>query len=119
MARRRPGVLLPLEIDILDRAASSPSSDAAAGFHGFLMAKWLRADSGARRLTGHGTLYKALGRLETAGLLESWWEDAGVAAFDGRPRRRLYRVTPAGRAALAAALARAPSSAWRTAVDPT
>jgi DNA-binding PadR family transcriptional regulator len=117
MARRRSGALLPLEIDILDRAAST-TSDPTTGFHGFLMAKWLRDASGARQLTGHGTLYKALGRLEAGGLLESWWEDADVAAFEGRPRRRIYRLTRAGRSALADALAGAPSSAWHAAVEP-
>jgi len=50
----------------------------------------------ARRLTAHGTLYKALGRMQTAGLLASRWESADSAADDGRPRRRLYEVTGAG-----------------------
>ena len=53
-------------------------------------------------LTAHGTLYKALGRLEKAGLLESEWEDAAAAEDEGRPRRRLYSVTGAGALALAA-----------------
>ena len=52
--------------------------------------------------SAHGTLYKALGRLEKAGLLESDWEDAGAAEADGRPRRRLYTVTGAGQLAFAA-----------------
>jgi PadR family transcriptional regulator, regulatory protein PadR len=51
------------------------------------------------RQTAHGTLYKALARLEDAGLLVSRWEDADLAAADGRPRRRLYRITTAGQAA--------------------
>ena len=37
----------------------------------------MREQSGSRSLTGHGTLYKALGRLEEFGLLTSRWEDAG------------------------------------------
>jgi PadR family transcriptional regulator PadR len=33
----------------------------------------MREHSGSRALTGHGTLYKALGRLEEFGLLASRW----------------------------------------------
>lgn len=53
-----------------------------------------------QRLTAHGTLYKALGRLDEAGLLVSTWEDPQIAAKEGRPRRRLYEVTGAGERAL-------------------
>jgi DNA-binding PadR family transcriptional regulator len=44
-----------------------------------------------------GTVYPALARLEHAGWLASRWEaiDPHVA---GRPRRRLYELTPDGRA---------------------
>jgi len=45
-----------------------------------------------------GTLYPLLSRLERAGWLESWWEDVDPSAA-GRPRRRLYRLTPTGRVA--------------------
>jgi PadR family transcriptional regulator len=51
----------------------------------------------------HGTLHRALGRLERAGLLESQWDDADVAAAADRPRRRLYVVTLAGARAVAEA----------------
>ena len=44
-------------------------------FHGFELAKRLRDDEGRRNLTAHGTLYKALTRMEKAGLLTSVWED--------------------------------------------
>jgi DNA-binding PadR family transcriptional regulator len=47
-----------------------------------------------------GTVYPALRRLERAGLLVSGWEDAGRARAEGRPRRRTYELTGAGRAAL-------------------
>jgi PadR family transcriptional regulator, regulatory protein PadR len=47
-----------------------------------------------------GTVYPALRRLDRAGLLESGWEDAEAARAEGRPRRRTYELTPAGRAAL-------------------
>ena len=42
-----------------------------------------------------GTLYPLLLRFEKAGLLESRWERERPEAL-GRPRRRFYRMTPAG-----------------------
>lgn len=42
-----------------------------------------------------GTLYPILLRLESAGWLVSRWEAADSSAL-GRPRRRLYRLTPSG-----------------------
>jgi PadR family transcriptional regulator, regulatory protein PadR len=71
--------------------------------HGFLLAKEMRDGTHARRLTAYGTLYKALDRLERAGCLSSRWEDPLIAAHEGRPRRRFYRVTLDGEAALARA----------------
>jgi DNA-binding PadR family transcriptional regulator len=47
-----------------------------------------------------GTVYPALRRLEKAGLLHSGWEDADKARAEGRPRRRTYALTGAGREAL-------------------
>lgn len=73
------------------------------GFHGFMIAKEIKEHEGARMLTAHGTLYKALGRMEDAGLLASEWEDPIIAADQGRPRRRMYSVTSAGEIALAKA----------------
>ena len=89
MPRRKPGTLLPLEAEILDAALSMDGA-----FHGFALAHGLREQRGSQALTAHGTLYKALGRLEEFGLLSSRWEDA--AAAEGRPRRRLYELTAAG-----------------------
>jgi PadR family transcriptional regulator, regulatory protein PadR len=63
-------------------------------FHGFGLAHAMREQSDSRALTGHGTLYKALGRLEDLGLLASHWENADGA--EGRPRRRLYELTGHG-----------------------
>jgi PadR family transcriptional regulator PadR len=91
--RRKPGTLLPLEREILAAAHSMRRSDDAT-FHGFALAQAMREQRGSRALTGHGTLYKALGRLEAFGLLASRWEDA--AAAEGRPRRRLYALTGEG-----------------------
>ena len=65
-------------------------------FHGFLIAKEIKGRKSARLLTGHGSLYRALGRLEAQGYLHSRWEDPFVAAQESRPRRRLYTLTAAG-----------------------
>src|ERR671910_1468300 len=94
MPRRKPGTLLPLETEILG-AALSMRRLGHASFHGFGLAQTMRAQGGSRALTGHGTLYKALGRLEEFGLLTSRWEEAAAAA-EGRPRRRLYELTGEG-----------------------
>ncbi|HEY7270141.1 MAG TPA: PadR family transcriptional regulator, partial [Dehalococcoidia bacterium] len=71
-------------------------------FHGYDLAKQLRESERARSLVAHGTLYKALDRLRRAGLIESRWEEPEPAHAEGRPRRRLYRLTQAGSAALRA-----------------
>lgn len=102
MPRRKPGVLLPLETEILG-AALSMLRLGHASFHGFGLAQTMREQTGSRALTGHGTLYKALGRLEEFGLLTSRWEDA--PAVEGRPRRRLYELTAQGARAADRALA--------------
>lgn len=93
MPRRTPGSLLPLETEILEVALSTLRSGHAT-FHGFGLAQTMRDQTRSRSLTGHGTLYKALSRLEEFGLLTSRWEDA--AAAEGRPRRRLYELTRQG-----------------------
>lgn len=107
--RRKPGSLVPLELEILEVACSR-----TATFHGFELAKALAGSDRSRGLTSHGTLYKALGRLAEAGLLDAEWEDPEIALAEGRPRRRLYRITGDGarrlageRQSLAAAPARA------------
>ena len=84
---------MPLEGEILEVALSMRRSGHPA-FHGFGVAQTMREQSVSRSLTAHGTLYKALGRLEEFGLLTSRWEDA--AAAEGRPRRRLYELTGEG-----------------------
>ena len=91
---------MPLEVSILDVALDLRRRGIGAA-HGFLLAKEMRDRSAAKLLTAYGTLYKALGRLDKSGFLESFWEDPQIAADEGRPRRRFYRVTVAGQAALA------------------
>lgn len=51
-----------------------------------------------------GTIYPILARLETAGWVESQWEDIDPA-IEGRRRRRYYRLTPEGERASRDALA--------------
>jgi len=53
-----------------------------------------------------GTVYPALRRLESAGMVESEWEQGGVAQEQGRPARKYYRLTEAGETALAGAAQR-------------
>jgi PadR family transcriptional regulator, regulatory protein PadR len=116
--RRRPGTLLPIEVDILEaglelRQAGGPR------FHGFQLAKQIANHAGPRPLTAHGTLYKALQRLEEAGLLTSQWEDPTIAAAEGRPRRRLYEVTGAGERALASWQTKSRQAPTRPRLEPT
>jgi PadR family transcriptional regulator, regulatory protein PadR len=99
--RRRPGRWLPIEMTILE-AGVALHVRGLAEFHGYLLAKAMRDSHDARRLVAHGTLYKALDRLEAAGLIESRWEEPELAAAENRPRRRLYRIAAAGSAALEA-----------------
>ena len=54
-----------------------------------------------------GALHPILGRLLEAGWLTDSWEDPGEGLRVGRPLRRYYRVTDAGRTELAALLERA------------
>lgn len=89
--RRKTGTLVPLELAILDRAAGQSEA-----FHGFELARALADAERSRTLTAHGTLYKALGRLAAQGLLQAEWEDPEIAVREGRPRRRLYRITGDG-----------------------
>jgi PadR family transcriptional regulator PadR len=93
MPPRKPGTLLPLEAEILTTALSLHRAGEVT-FHGFGLAHAMREQRGPRSLTAHGTLYKALGRLEDLGLLTSRWEDGEAA--EGRPRRRLYELTSPG-----------------------
>ena len=53
-----------------------------------------------------GTIYPALRRLEALELVTSDWEKNLQARKEGRPRRRYYELTPAGKAQLREAEAR-------------
>src|SRR5437016_4665183 len=69
--------------------------DAAPG-HGYAVITALRDRSEGALDLAEGAVYRALDRLETAGMLTSEWQPVA-----GR-RRRIYRLTPAGRRSLAA-----------------
>lgn len=114
--RRKPGQLIPIEISIL-QAAANLRSVGFDEFHGFGIAKEIKDKQGARLLTGHGTLYRALGRLEQQGFLTSHWEDPIIAEQQGRPRRKLYELTGAEKTVLAGLEVEdsQPQTFWRTA----
>ena len=86
---------MPLELAICTCAANFYRKGAKE-FHGFEMAKRLGDVGDERLLTAYGTLYRALGRLEQMGLLQSRWEDPEIPARENRPGRRLYTLTAAG-----------------------
>jgi DNA-binding PadR family transcriptional regulator len=96
--RRKPGQLVPLETAICVCAAKLRRSG-TIDFHGYELAKRLGDEKSRRFLTAYGTLYRALGRLEAMGLLESQWEDPQIPARENRPGRRLYMLTAAGETA--------------------
>jgi len=69
--------------------------------HGYAVIEELRSRSGGRLALPEGTVYPALHRLESGGLLSSAWSDGGR-------RRRVYSLTRAGQREL-----RARRSGWR------
>ena len=71
-----------------------------AGDEGYAVTILHELDRRAGRRTDRGALYKTLDRLESKGFVE-WSVEAGTPARGGR-RRRLFRVLPAGVAALRA-----------------
>jgi PadR family transcriptional regulator, regulatory protein PadR len=63
--------------------------------HGYEIARRIRARGGDSFSLSEGSLYPALHRLETDGALEASWREG-----EAGPRRRYYRLTSAGHAAL-------------------
>ena len=47
-----------------------------------------------------GSVYPALRRLESAGLIRSHWESQAVADASERPARKYYRITRSGEATI-------------------
>jgi DNA-binding PadR family transcriptional regulator len=93
-----------------DAAARSPVGYqillalAARDRHGYLIRKAVEQQTDGAMKLGPGTLYAAIRRLEDRGLVEEspWRPDADL----DDPRRRYYRLTTSGRAALEAETAR-------------
>ncbi len=77
--------------------------------HGYGVTEELRRRSGGEFDLAEGTIYPALHRLESSGLLVSRWEVVG-----GR-RRRVYALSSSGRSAVVDR--RASWQAFRSAVD--
>jgi len=88
--RRKPNELIPIERSILE-AALQLHREGIKEFHGIQIAGKIKDQEGARLLTGYGTLYRALGRLQQRGILQSRWEE--LLPTDGnRPRHRYYQL---------------------------
>ena len=84
------GEVLKGHLDLLILAALR-----AEPAHGYRVVELLRERSDGLFELGEGTVYPALYRLEKGGLLRSSWDSAS-----GR-KRRVYRLTARGQAALA------------------
>lgn len=80
--RRKPGDLLPSEVDILRYAASKRD-----GFYGWQLAREIPN-------TLQGSVYRTLYRLRDNGLLTSEWQ---APTSPGLPGRNIYRLTEPGR----------------------
>ena len=107
--KRKQEELISLEAEILE-AALELQEEGAQEFYGYIIAKRLRDRKGARKLTAHGTLYKALSRMQRLGWLNSRWEDPAIAGIEERPIRRLYSVTASGLQVLETYRKKAPST---------
>lgn len=84
MGKRDPEVRLSLQtLRALDAFLENPSVELSG------------ADVQKRSGLASGTLYPILLRLESAGWFVSRWEGIDPVSA-GRPRRRLYRLTPNG-----------------------
>lgn len=99
--------------------ASRPTENVVAIFSAMLeqpTRSWYGLQLSKRTGIGSATIYAALTRLERDGLLEASWEAVDPAA-EGRPRRRLYKLTALGEPAAAKMLAEyqprlRPTKAW-------
>ncbi len=78
------------ETFILAVVAAQPS-------HGYQLVKQLKLKSEGIFQLGEGTLYPILYKLETKGWIKGKWDECA-----GMRRRRVYRITPAGRRQLTA-----------------
>src|SRR5215208_376950 len=69
--------------------------------HGLAVTRWIEQVTGARLQVEEGALYPALHRMEQKDWLEAEW-----GYTDQGRKAKFYRLTPAGRAQLAAQLSR-------------
>ena len=84
MGKRDRNVRMSLQtLRVLDAFLENPGDELAG------------ADVQKRSGLASGTLYPILLRLESAGWFISRWESIDPSSA-GRPRRRLYRLTPSG-----------------------
>ncbi|HEY4447830.1 MAG TPA: PadR family transcriptional regulator [Steroidobacteraceae bacterium] len=84
MGKRDRDVRMSLQtLRVLDAFLENPADELAG------------ADVQKRSGLASGTLYPILLRLESAGWFISRWESIDPSSA-GRPRRRLYRLTPSG-----------------------
>jgi DNA-binding PadR family transcriptional regulator len=102
--RRKPGALVPLEEAICVGAAAL-KREGLDEFHGYELARHIADQADRKLLTAYGTLYRALARLESMGMLESRREDPEISARENRPPRRLYTLTGLGERAASEASA--------------
>ncbi len=94
--------------DVLTLAILGVLEDAP--LHGYQLRKRLGVELGPFRALSYGSLYPALKRMVTDGLLAAEGEDD--AAVGPRRSRISYRLTDDGRARLAKELANAGASSW-------
>jgi PadR family transcriptional regulator, regulatory protein PadR len=80
--------------------------------------EWYGLELSKRSGLKPGTIYPILNRLLKAGWVERRWEEIDPVA-EGRPRRRLYRLTRIGVPAATAALEEHLASLDRPTVPPT
>lgn len=66
------------------------------------LAVGMEAESLLHRRVGVGSLYKALHRMESRGLLESYWETRDSNDSHRGPQRRYYKITSQGAVELSA-----------------
>lgn len=89
--RRKQGELVPLEKFIVE-AIRQLQNRGYKQVYGIIIAKELQELQNSKSLIAHGTLYRALDRLEKMGYLDSVWENPDTWVDEHRPRRRFYEL---------------------------
>lgn len=93
MAKSEPGQELIMRPAVFHILLALTTEDR----HGLGIADEVEQSSGGWEI-GPGTLYRSLAEMVEAGLIRS----VRAPGADADPRRKFYRITPAGRAALSA-----------------